>query len=143
MSNRSVFAPPMRARHGDTRRVDDVRLNAVPAKPAGQPEAVTAGLECDGNAINFATSSDCLVSPPLQQLQQRAFVHCQFLQRMPLETRYNPSDEPTRLTHLDNRDERAFWVERGQGSAQVIGLSHAAPSGCVAAPRSHALPRAP
>src|SRR5437763_16544416 len=109
MSTRSVFAPLKLSLHGYTRRANYILLNAVPAKPAGQPEAVTAGLECDGNAINFATSPDCLVSPPLQQLQQPAFVPCQFLQRMPLETRYKPSDEPTRLTHLDNRDEPAFW----------------------------------
>jgi transposase len=43
---------------------------------------------------------------------------------MAVEPWHDPGYQPTRLTHLDDRDERAFWVERGKRSAQVIGLSH-------------------
>jgi hypothetical protein len=82
----------------------NVRLNAVRAKPAGQPKAVAASLECDGNAFNPAAGLDCFVSPPLQEPQQGAFVDCQFLQRMPFEPRGDPGDEPARLAHLDDRD---------------------------------------
>src|SRR3954454_16561113 len=43
---------------------------------------------------------------------------------MAVEPWHDPGYQPTRLTHLDDRDERAFCVECGQRSAQVIGLSH-------------------
>ena len=46
--------PPMLARDGDARRVDDVGLDAVRPQPAGQPEAVAPGLEGDGDARRSA-----------------------------------------------------------------------------------------
>ena len=61
--------PSMLARHGNARRMNDVRFNIVRPKPAGQPEAITAGLECDGNAFDFAAKSDYLISPALQEAQ--------------------------------------------------------------------------
>jgi hypothetical protein len=88
----------MLARHGNARRMNDVCLNIVRPKPAGQPEAITAGLECDGNAFDFAAKSDCLISPALQEAQQRAFVSRQLLQRLAVEPRLDPGYQPTRLT---------------------------------------------
>ena len=49
--------------------------------------------------------------------------------RMPA-TFTDPGDKPTRLAHLDDRDQRGFWVERSERSAQVVRLLHGAPSGC-------------
>src|SRR5713226_10115476 len=38
--------------------------------------------------------------------------------------RNNRADQPARLAHLDNDDQRAILVEGGEGPAQVIGLRH-------------------
>ena len=38
----------------------------------------------------------------------------------------NRGDEPARLAHLDDRDERGFVVQAGGGSAQIIPLRHRA-----------------
>src|SRR3979411_2073296 len=49
---------------------------------------------------------------------------------MALEPRHNPSDEPARLAHLDDRDWGGGFIECGERSAQVVRLSHGAPTGC-------------
>jgi len=110
--------------------MDNVPLNVVPPKPAGQPEAITASLKRDGNALDPAACLDCLISPPLQEPQQRAFVDRQLLQGMTLEPRHDSGDEPTRLAHLDDRDQRGVLIEWRERSAQVVRLSHGAPIGC-------------
>ena len=40
--------------------------------------------------------------------------------------RNNRGDEPARLAHLDDRDERGFVVQAGGGSAQIVPLRHRA-----------------
>jgi hypothetical protein len=49
----------------------------------------------------------------------------------------NPGDEPTRLAHLNDRDQRSILIEWGEGSAQVVQLLHGAhlSAGCFAAPK--------
>ena len=59
--------PPMLARYGDARRMDDVRLDAARPQPARQPEAVAAGLEGDGNPRDRAAGLDRLIAPAMQQ----------------------------------------------------------------------------
>jgi hypothetical protein len=49
------FGPPMLARYGNARRVNDMSFNAVSPQPARQPEAIAAGLEGDGNASDTAS----------------------------------------------------------------------------------------
>jgi hypothetical protein len=66
--------PSMLARHGDTRRVDDIPLDITCSKPAGQPEAITASLEGDRDALDLAARSDCIALPSLQEPQQLVFV---------------------------------------------------------------------
>jgi hypothetical protein len=46
---------------------------------------------------------------------------------MALDSWYYPSDEPTQLAHLDDRNQRSILIECGEGSAQVVLLSHGAP----------------
>src|SRR5271154_3410029 len=60
---------PMLARHRYTRCVNDVGLDA-----ARQPEAVTASLEGDCNALDPASCLLRFLLPSMQQLQQCALV---------------------------------------------------------------------
>src|SRR5678815_29515 len=52
---------PMLARHRHTRCVNDVGLDAARLEPARQPEAVTASLEGDCNALDPASCFLCFL----------------------------------------------------------------------------------
>src|SRR5712691_2579646 len=43
---------------------------------------------------------------------------------MAFDPRNNRADQPARLAHLDNGNQRAILVEGGEGPAQIIGLRH-------------------
>ena len=62
----------------------------------------------------------------MQQPEQRPFVRVQLLCRMALYSRNDPGDEPARLAHLDDGDQRAILIQSGEASAQVIRLRHGA-----------------
>ncbi len=62
----------------------------------------------------------------MQQPKQRPFVRFQLLCRMALNSRNDPADEPARLAHLDDGDQRAILIQSGEASAQVIRLRHRA-----------------
>src|SRR5262245_24200589 len=57
----------MLARHGHTRGVNDVGLNAARLEPACQPEPVTAGLEGNDNAFDPASCFLRFLPPSMQQ----------------------------------------------------------------------------
>src|SRR5258706_12884855 len=65
---------PMLARHRHTRCVNDAGLDAARLEPARQPEAVTASLKGDCNALDPASCFLRFPSPSMQQLQQCALV---------------------------------------------------------------------
>ena len=111
MSSRSVFARLMLARHGDARRVNDVGFDAMRPQPARQPEAIAAGLEGDGHARDRAAGPGRLALPAPQQLEQRLLVRLELLQWMAFDPWNHRGDEPARLAHLDDRDERGFVVK--------------------------------
>src|SRR3977135_643698 len=92
---------PMLARHRHTRCVNDVGLGAARIEPAPTPEAVTASLEGDCNALNPASCFLCFLSPSMQQLQQCALVDRELFQRLALAARHHTRNEPTRQAHLD------------------------------------------
>src|SRR6266511_141018 len=56
---------PMLARHRHTRCVNDVGLDAARLEPARQPEAVTASLEGDCDALDPASCFLCFLSPSM------------------------------------------------------------------------------
>jgi hypothetical protein len=130
--------PSVLTRHGDARWMNDVSsMSCARSQRASQKPSRPA---CNATVITFdpAAGSDCLISQPLQELQQRAFVDRQFLQAMTLEPRHHPGDEPTRLAHLDDRDQSGVLIEWRERSAQVVRLSHGAPFGCRCRRRSTA-----
>ena len=116
--------PPMLARHGHARRVNDVGFDAARPQPARQPEAVAASLEGNGDTRDRAAGLDRLVLPALQQSEQRLRVRLELLHRVALDPGNDAGDQPARLAHLDDRDQRAIRFQSREGSAQVIGLRH-------------------
>ena len=50
----------------------------------------------------------------------------ELLQRLAIDAGHDPGNQPTRLAHLDHRDQRAILIESGEASAQVIRLWHGA-----------------
>jgi hypothetical protein len=100
--------------------VDDVDLDAAGPQPAGQPEAVAASLESHGDTRDLAPGLTGLLAPALQLPQQARLVHGELLQRVALQARDDGRDEPARLAHLDDRDQRAVGVEGGAAPARVV-----------------------
>jgi hypothetical protein len=119
--------PAMFARDGDAAGMDHMRFDRMHAQPAGQPEAVAAGLVGNHNPGDRTAGLAGLLTPAMQQLQQRRRVRFQLLQRTPRDPGNNASHQPARLAHLDYRDQRAILVESGERPAQVIDLWHGAP----------------
>ena len=58
---------PVLARHRDACGMDDVGLNLARLQPAGEPEAVPAGLEGDGNTVDLVPGLLRLCPPPLEE----------------------------------------------------------------------------
>ena len=135
------LGPPVLARDGDARRVDDVGLDAARPQPAGEPEAVAPGLEGDREAGDRAPGPGRLVPPALQQrgAAPPRPASSFFSGWRPIPGTM-PGDEPARPAQLDHGDERAVLLEGGEGPAQVIALRHGAlhrlfPAPMVAHPR--------
>jgi hypothetical protein len=98
-------------------------LDSVSPEPAGQPEAVAAGLEGHGDARDSASRSLCLSAPAIEQIEEGTLIRLQLLERLALDTWHNACDEPARQAHLDNGDQRRVHVEGRHGSAQVVWLA--------------------
>jgi hypothetical protein len=56
------------ARHRHARGMNDVGLDTTCPQPAGQPEAIPAGLEGDGNTVDLVPCLLRFHSPTLEQL---------------------------------------------------------------------------
>src|SRR3954451_2073327 len=66
------------------------------------------------------------VAPTLHKLQQLVLIGRKLLQRLALDAWDQPPDEPIRLAHFDDGDQRAILIEGGKGSAQIVRLRHGA-----------------
>src|SRR6516165_545884 len=69
-------------RHGDTRGMDHVRLDATRRQPARQPETVAAGFESQRNPRNIAAGPDRLIPPAMQHRKQPFWARLQLLARL-------------------------------------------------------------
>ena len=117
----SVFA-----RHRDARGMDNVSLNTAHPQPARQPEAIASGLIRDNDALDLAPGLAGFVPPTMQELQQRRLIGSELLERLALDARNNPRNEPLRLAHLNHGDDCAILLEGGEGPARVKSLRHGA-----------------
>src|SRR5690242_18001460 len=111
-------------RYGDTRGMDHVSLDATRLKPARQPEAVPTGFEGQCNPRDLAAGLDRLVAPAMQQAKQPFCTRLQLLTRLALNAGKHTGNQPTRLAHLNNGNDRAVLVQGDEGPAQVVRLGH-------------------
>jgi hypothetical protein len=107
-------------------------------------EAIASGLISDNDALDLAPGLAGFVPPTMQQLQQRRLIGSEPLERLALDARNNPRNEPLRLAHLNHGDDCAILLEGGEGPARVKSLRHGgAPSVCFRAPKVPCLRRPP
>src|ERR1700680_639615 len=111
-------------RYGDTRGMDHMRLHPARPKPARQPEAVPTGFEGQCNPRDLAAGLDRLVAPAMQQGKQPFWVRLQLLAWLALNAGNHTGNQPTRLAHLDDGNDRAILVQGDEGPAQVVRLGH-------------------
>src|ERR1700724_583778 len=102
--------------------MDHVRLHPMRPKPPRQPEAVAAGFEGKRNPRDLFTGSDCLIAPAMQQAKQPFGTRLQFLARLTLNAGKPTANQPTRLAHLDDDNDRAILEKGDEGPAQVVRL---------------------
>src|SRR3712207_3993980 len=120
--------------------MNDIGLNAPRPQPAGQPEAVTTGLEGDRDARDRAAGLDGLALPVAQKAQQVFLIRLELLERMAIDAWHHGRHEPACLAHFDDCDDRAVLRECTPAPAQVVGLWHEAlhllaPSAMMHCPR--------
>src|ERR1700681_5012864 len=60
----------------------------------------------------------------MQQAKQPFGTRLQLLARLTLNAGKHPGNQPARLAHLDDDNDRAILVQGDEGSAQVVGLGH-------------------
>src|SRR4029077_12326406 len=118
------LGPSMFPRHGYTRGMDHVRLDATRRKPARQPEAVAAGFESQRNPRNITAGFDRLVTPAMQHRKQPLWAGLQLLARLKLNAGKHTAQQPARLAQLDDGNDRTIVVEGDEGPAQVVRLGH-------------------
>src|SRR6202163_1017989 len=104
--------------------MDHVRLHPMRPQPARQPEAVAAGFEGQRNPRDLFTGPDCLIAPAMQQAKQPFGTGLQLLARLTLNAGKHTANQPTRLAHLDDGNDRAILVQGDEGPAQVVRLGH-------------------
>jgi len=118
------FRSAMLPRYRDTRGMDHVSLDATRRKPARQPKPVAAGFEGKRNPRDRAAGPDRLILPALQQAKQPFWARIELLARLTLNTRNDAANQPARLAHLDDGNDRAILVQGDEGPAQVVRLGH-------------------
>src|SRR5947199_5803673 len=111
-------------RYGDTRGMDHMRLDPARPQPARQPEAVPTSFEGQGNPRDLAAGLDRLVTPAMQQAKQPFCARLQLLAWLALNAGKHTGNQPTRLAHLDDGNDRAILVQGDEGPAQVVRLGH-------------------
>src|SRR5947207_3108244 len=110
----------MFARYRNTRGMDHMRLHPARPKPARQPEAVAPGFEGQRNPRDIAAGLDRLIAPAMQQAKQPFWIRLQLLAGLALNAGKHTGNQPTRLAHLDDGNDRAILVQGDEGSAQSL-----------------------
>src|SRR6266481_10202330 len=104
--------------------MDHVRLDPTCLKPARQPEAVAAGFEGNRNPRDLFTGPDRLIPPAMQRGKQPFCARLQLLARLTLNAGEHTANQPARLAHLDDGNDRAILVQGNEGPAQVVRPGH-------------------
>src|SRR5881398_1578290 len=104
--------------------MDHVRFHPTCLEPTRQPEAVAAGFEGKRNPRDRAPSPDHLIPPAMQHCKQPFWARLELLARLTLNPGKHAGDEPARLAHLEDGNDRAILVQGDEGPAQVVRLGH-------------------
>src|SRR6516165_5966033 len=118
----------MLPRHRETGGMDHVRLDAMRLKPARQPEAVAAGFEGQRNPGDRAAGPDHLIPPAMQQSKQPFWARLQLFARLTLNAGKHTANQPARLAHLNDGNDRAILVQGDEGPAQSSRVIRASPT---------------
>src|SRR6476619_2625890 len=137
------LGPAMLPRYGDTRGMDHVRFDPARTQPARQPEAIAAGFEGQCNPRDLFTGPDRFIAPAMQQAKKPFRTRFQLLLRLTLNAGKHTANQPARLAHLDDGNDRAILVQGNEGPAQVIRLGHQGTASVHAAPKLPSSPPAP
>src|SRR5205807_9179591 len=89
-------------------------------KPARQPEAVSTSFEGQCNPRDLAAGLDRLVAPAMQQAKKPFCTRLQLLARLALNAGKHTANQPARLAHLDDGNDRAILVQGDEGPAQSL-----------------------
>src|SRR5215472_1532174 len=101
--------------------MDHVSLHFARLKPARQPEAVTTSFEGQCNPRDLAAGFDRLVAPAMQQAKQPFCIRLQLLARLALNAGKHTANQPTRLAHLDDGNDRAILIQGDEGLLKSFG----------------------
>src|SRR3954452_18127889 len=93
---------------------------AASREPTRQPEAVAAGLEGNRNSRDRATGPGRLIPPAMQHGKQLFWARLQLLARLTLNAGKHTANQPTRLAHLDDGNDRAILIQGDEGPAQGL-----------------------
>src|SRR5712672_2944371 len=104
--------------------MDHVRFHPTCLEPTRQPEAVAAGFEGKRNPRDRAPSPDHLIPPAMQHCKQPFWARLELLARLTLNPGKHAGDEPARLAHLEDGNDRSILVQGDEGPAQVVRLGH-------------------
>src|ERR1700731_4287576 len=120
------LCPAMFPRNCHIRGMDPAPLAPARLEPARQPEAVAAGFEGNRNPRDSAAGPYRLIPPAMQHGKQPFWAWLQLLARLTLNARKYAANQPARLAHLDDGNDRAILVQGDEGPAQVVRLGHRA-----------------
>src|ERR1700746_732224 len=118
------FRPAMLPRYRDTRGMDHVSLYSTRREPARQPKPVAPGFEGQRNPRDRAAAPDRLFLPAKQQAKQPFWARIELLARLTLNAGKHAGNQPARLAHLDDGNDRAILIQGDEGPAQVVRLGH-------------------
>ncbi|MER9140401.1 hypothetical protein NKI20_29850 [Mesorhizobium sp. M0830] len=109
------------ARHRNAGGMDGVGLDAVRPQKARQPEAVASRLIGDGDALDRMPGPAGFVAQRCNSFNSAGASASSFLSGWRLNKR---GDQPLRLAHFDDGDDRVILLKSGEGPARVKRLRH-------------------
>ena len=77
--------------------MNDISFGIAPPQPARQPEAVSASLISDDNALDLAPSLARFIAPTMQKLEQTLLLSIELFKGMALNPRNKRRYEPTSI----------------------------------------------